>query len=710
MKQRVTAIIVGLAAASGAAAAPMATLVGRAILPALTFTDGPTSGLHLGPEGLNGQSVPFVGRQPVQGFSALLTAPQGRFLVLPDNGFGAMEISADFLLRVYEVEADASGEGQRPGAMRLTGGFNLRDPDHHLPFVITHEFSVERLLTGADLDPESMQRAPDGTFWFGDEFGPFLIHTDASGKILAPPYELPDPNRPGLALRSPQNPLHEETAAFRLLNALHAHGRRLDDTPSPVLSPAAALLVDLDPTTVVSSRHTPPPESGLAVAASEIIDTELLRKAGYDLVPYGVDDPARLAALLKLGIKGVITAHPERLAPVLAAFDADGDGRGGDLLQADGSLDASRFDLHAAGAADLAPGSPAALTLALDNLVTTLEIRLAPAALADALAAIDAYTDFYASGLGRTHPLASQRAANAARVHLSLGLNDDLRARQAPAAVRQLLASAVATLQTRSMESRVAVRSFDLATLLLVQEMAPRFAVVFAMQDEPDAGGSNLQPDASGRSPWLAGRMWPYRLTAATYPFRLKRSGGLESVALSADGRTLYPMLQLPMPDGPQKTLMMFAFDLAAQRYVPGVRGLYVLEARGESAADFIMLDAERGLVIERDNTEGDPTAFKKIYEVTLGLPGSVVAKREAADLMAIADPEGRAGPGLPGDIGVGPVFQFPFELTEGLVAISPGRIAVVNDNNFPFNIGRHVGQRSVDDTELIVIDLPPRP
>ena len=33
-----------------------------------------------------------------------------------------------------------------------------------------------RILTGFDLDPESFVRAPDGTFWVSEEFGPFLVH------------------------------------------------------------------------------------------------------------------------------------------------------------------------------------------------------------------------------------------------------------------------------------------------------------------------------------------------------------------------------------------------------------------------------------------------------------------------------------------------------------------------------------------------------
>jgi hypothetical protein len=57
----------------------------------------------------------------------------------------------------------------------------------------------ERWLTGADLDPESLVRAPDGTFWIGDEFGPFLLHFAADGRLLEAPFEIP-------GMRSPDHP------------------------------------------------------------------------------------------------------------------------------------------------------------------------------------------------------------------------------------------------------------------------------------------------------------------------------------------------------------------------------------------------------------------------------------------------------------------------------------------------------------------------
>jgi len=34
------------------------------------------------------------------------------------------------------------------------------------------------LLTGFDLDVESFVIAKDGTFWVGEEFGPYLLHFD----------------------------------------------------------------------------------------------------------------------------------------------------------------------------------------------------------------------------------------------------------------------------------------------------------------------------------------------------------------------------------------------------------------------------------------------------------------------------------------------------------------------------------------------------
>jgi hypothetical protein len=91
------------------------------------------------------------------------------------------------------------GSAATVGRVALRSFVQFADPDRRLPFPITRETTPERWLTGADLDPESMVRMADGTFWIGDEFGPFLLHFAADGRLLAPPFEIS-------GMRSPDHP------------------------------------------------------------------------------------------------------------------------------------------------------------------------------------------------------------------------------------------------------------------------------------------------------------------------------------------------------------------------------------------------------------------------------------------------------------------------------------------------------------------------
>ncbi|MBB2900004.1 hypothetical protein FHR75_000792 [Kineococcus radiotolerans] len=170
------------------APAQSAKLLARQVLPAATFGEPVPSGAGI--ETANGVAVPFAA-QPVQGFSGNLVQPDGSYLVLSDNGYGTKANSGDFLLAVHRL-VDA-GDGSLEVA---PGGFTLSDPHHHVAWDLTRE---DRRLTGSDFDPESFRRAPDGTFWFGEEFGPYLLHTDAAGRLLEAPVPLP-------GVQSPDNP------------------------------------------------------------------------------------------------------------------------------------------------------------------------------------------------------------------------------------------------------------------------------------------------------------------------------------------------------------------------------------------------------------------------------------------------------------------------------------------------------------------------
>jgi glycerophosphoryl diester phosphodiesterase len=185
------------------AAADQPSLRGRALLPADATWPAPFAG------DVNTDPAPAPGAtQPVGGFSALIDAPgEDTYYAMPDNGFGAKANSRSFLLRLYTVHLDPRRPGHRgSGKVRILGQITLRDPDHKLPFPIVTEGTTDRLLTGGDFDIESVRRAPDGTLWFGEEFGPFIVHTDATGKVLDAPVPTPgvlSPDNPFLLGRTP---------------------------------------------------------------------------------------------------------------------------------------------------------------------------------------------------------------------------------------------------------------------------------------------------------------------------------------------------------------------------------------------------------------------------------------------------------------------------------------------------------------------------
>ena len=62
--------------------------------------------------------------------------------------------------------------------------------------------------------------------------------------------------------------------------------------------------------------------------------------------------------------------------------------------------------------------------------------------------------------------------------------------------------------------------------------------------------------------------------------------------------------------------------------------------------------------------------------------------------------------PLCPATFGLGPDFAFPFVTIEDVVVFGRKRIGVLNDNNFPFSVGRHVGSGQPDDNEFIIIEL----
>jgi hypothetical protein len=206
-----------------------AALVARSVLPSASFRAGsPPSGSFFSAaeretaaaNGIPGPATgPYLAEQPVQGFSSMVPAGDGTWWALADNGYAWRTNSADFQLVIYRVDPRWSD----PGGPQLRETVVLHDPDRRIPWKIVcdpahgaplpalsfNELPLPppscgsepgaRVLTGFDLDPESLVLAPDGSFWIGEEFGPFLVHLTADGRVLEPPYGVP-------GVRSPQNP------------------------------------------------------------------------------------------------------------------------------------------------------------------------------------------------------------------------------------------------------------------------------------------------------------------------------------------------------------------------------------------------------------------------------------------------------------------------------------------------------------------------
>lgn len=204
-------------------------LSGWASLPADARWPGPTSGHFVNPD-LPGTPVPFVDASPIPGFSGLLRAADGSWIAMPDNGFGTKGNSGDFVIGFYKVGVQFKfrGDGSTtPGAVTLNGRVDFNDANRllnngigvdlittaDLPnyntvngnalvdsgIPVDARINAGRLLTGFDFDVESIAQAKDGSFWVGEEFGPYLLHFNAQGTLIDEP--VPHP-----FLRSPANP------------------------------------------------------------------------------------------------------------------------------------------------------------------------------------------------------------------------------------------------------------------------------------------------------------------------------------------------------------------------------------------------------------------------------------------------------------------------------------------------------------------------
>lgn len=186
-----------------------AEVLGFSVLPAQTYVPGSETSGHW-TTGNAAVPAPYPG-QPVQGFSGTHRNADGSYLVLSDNGFGSKANSQDALLALHKIRPNTT-----TGATAYeTTLFTFSDPKRLIPWKTWRDGGCaaeatlpagydcptpDRKLTGWDFDPESLQVVTDGTYWVGEEFGPFLLHFDTKGQLLEAPVATP-------GVKSPSNPV-----------------------------------------------------------------------------------------------------------------------------------------------------------------------------------------------------------------------------------------------------------------------------------------------------------------------------------------------------------------------------------------------------------------------------------------------------------------------------------------------------------------------
>ena len=567
---------------------------------------------------------PFAG-QPVQGFSALALDRDGGLLTVTDNGYGAMANSADFQPGVFALSLQA-------GALEPTLRFHFRDEGG-------------RALTGADFDPESLVVAPDGTFWVGDEFGPSLMHFDATGRRLGV-FRVPDVT----SLDAPEQ--------SRLLHTMLAVRQQTG-------------------TRIASPQHT------LLDVAQRVQD---LHVAGFTVIPWTVNEPERMRELVAFGVDGLISDRPDLALALDAGIDVQGH-RGARGLRPENTLPAFEVALELGTPTlelDLQRAADGGTVVWHDPQLTSEKCHgpAKPLTLATATPKdLQAWRcDVLQARFPEQRALAGPVSTRWARSHRVNPFTPVTFAQLLSFLDAWLAAHPQATPPRLNLETKgttaedvLAVRASLLSTLAGTRWQARSTLQSFVFD--------SLAPGPLPTVALLEG--------AAPPPARIGRSAGFENLAMTPDGRTLLAMLE--KPDGPARELRAFSFDLATEQFT-GLAFRFPLHERAVGIADIALLSDTEGLALERDDSEGTADGYKRLLQFTRPAePGGLVTRSDLVDLLALHTTDGAP-------------FAFPFITIEGVLRLPDGRIAVVADNNFPFGRARHPGTDTPDDTELIVL------
>jgi hypothetical protein len=729
----------------------MATLKGFSALPADTFAPGPQSGQFI-TGNTNDRTIPFSS-QPVQGFSGVQAADaQGDFWFLADNGYGAKNNSADFLLRIYQVKPNFNGNATGDSSATVGKFIQLSDPDKKLPFKITNDSTIDRQLTGADLDPESFVLAQDGTIWVGDEFGPYLLHFDSTGKLLEAPISTPNPTK--FNTLNGQAPLvigHRGASGELPEHTLEAYKLAIERDadfiePDLVATKDGVLIARHEPNIIATTDVSKRPEfadrkkkmlvdgeeeEGFFVSDFTLAEIKTLRAImpqdyrtkefdGKFQIPT-FEEVINLVQQVEKDTGKKIGIYPEtkhptyhdnlKLSleePLIATLLKTGFTAADRIFiqsfETSNLKELNKTLLPAAGlkdiplvqlldAKDIKPDGTLDEAQPYDLQVkgdsrTYADLRT-PAGLAE--------IKTYAAGIGPWKTMiVPSKQVDADQDGKPDDLNKD----------------GIITYGDRMTLPPTSLVSDAHAAGLQVHPYTFRNEPRFLPQDYQGNPNKefeqfiNLGVDAyftdfPGTGDQVRDQFANKLVQSPDNPnlvaSNIGGSGGFEGLAINPSQNKLYPLLEKTVVGDPAGTLRLYEFDLATRQYADRFQ-VYPLNNPSHAIGDLTAINDHEYLVIERDNAQGDAAQFKKIFKIDITKTNAQgqLQKEEVVDLLNIQDPQDLNKDGQTN-------YRMPFVTIENVLVADANTILVANDNNYPFSTGR---PPAIDNSEIVKITL----
>ena len=142
-------------------------------------------------------------------------------------------------------------------------------------------------------------------------------------------------------------------------------------------------------------------------------------------------------------------------------------------------------------------------------------------------------------------------------------------------------------------------------------------------------------------------------------------------MALSKDGKTLYPFLEGPLVGDDPLVRHVYEFDVKDRRYT-GRNWTYRMSIPATFVSDAVAFGGDQLIVTERDNGQGPAARLEEgVRHRRAGRQARTWQARDRRPAR-LKDKDGISLTGArPGDFGLGNPFKFPYQTVEAVLPLS---------------------------------------